>query len=417
MRLPKMVVLGNLLFLSIQSGVQSLCAQWVRVSLSVLGLAVAVSSVIVIVAVGAGAQLEVRKLVAQEGVNIIYVLSAARTVAGVTKAQQLGSSLSVQDAVDLRVSLPQLREVCWWRQDPSRVIHEHSNLLTRVMSISPGCHLVKGWRPEQGEEISSMHFEGAETVALIGDTVKRNLFGETNPVGMTVRVKSVPFRIIGVLETKGVAPGGQDQDDLVLIPYSTSKQKLLGPVKSQVEVIAVTTYDRNDLSQTAEEMKDMFRVRHRIGPGEPDDVVIRSQLEIEKVYEESIGILTQFLALIALIALIVGGIGIMNILLVSVTERTKEIGVRMAVGAKRGHIMVQFLIEAMTISLVGGCLGIVFGVLGARVMTVIAGWPTIISSDIVAAAFLFSLLVGLFFGLYPANKAARLNPIDALRYE
>jgi putative ABC transport system permease protein len=417
MRLPQMAVLGNMLVLSIRSGIQNLCAQWMRGSLSVLGLAVAVSSVIVVVALGAGAQLQIRKLVAQEGVNIIYVLSAARTIGGVTKTQQMGSTLSVQDAIDLQASLPQLREVCWWRQDPSRVIREHSNVLTKIMSISPGCHSVKGWRPEQGEEISSEHFDGGETVALIGDTVRRNLFGEIDPVGKTVRVKSVPFRIIGVLEAKGVAPGGYDQDDLVLIPYSTAKQKLLGALMSHVEVIAVATYDRNDLSHTAEEMKEMFRVRHRIGPGEPDDVVIRSQLEIEKIYEESNEVLTQFLAMIALTALVVGGIGIMNILLVSVTERTKEIGVRMAVGAKRRYILMQFLIEAMTISLVGGCLGIALGVVGARAMSVLVGWPTIISANTVAAAFVFSVSVGLFFGLYPANKAARLNPIDALRFE
>ena len=399
------------------NGVLHLRSQWVKIGTSVLGMAVAVASVIIIVSIGNGARQSVRDLVAGEGVNIIYVLTAARNVSGVRMLHEIKSSLTVEDAVDLKMSLSQLRDICWWRQDPSRTVYKHENLLARVLSISPGCQSVKGWWPERGREISQMDFDGAERVAVLGQTVKYNLFGEADPVGMVMRIKNVPFKVIGVLEGKGFAPGGYDQDDIVLIPYSTAKQKLLGPTMSSIEVIAAATYDREELSQAAEFMKNVFRTRHRIAPGQPDDFIIRTQLEIEKFYEETSETLTRFLAIIASISLLVGGIGIMNILLVSVTERTREIGVRMAVGAKRRHILMQFLIEAMTLSLVGGCVGILFGILGARLATVIAGWPTIISTDVIVVAFFFSLAVGLFFGLYPANKASRLNPIDALRYE
>jgi len=412
-----MTTVVHLLCLSTLKGVLSLRAQGLRAGASVLGLALAVASVMIIVSIGAGARQTVRDLVALEGVNIIYVLSAVRNVRGVRVVQQTRSSLTVEDALALKSSIPQLKDICWWRQDPSRVVAGPENLEARVLSVSPGCQSVKGWWPESGSEISQANFDAAESVAVLGQTVKQRLFGDLNPIGRMIRIRNVPFQVIGVLEWKGFAPGGYDQDDIVLIPYSTSKYKLLGATMSYVEVIAAATFHREELSAAAESMKELFRIRHQIQPGSPDDVLIRTQLEVEKFYEETSETMTMFLAIIASIALLVGGVGIMNVLLVSVTERTREIGVRMAVGATRRHILMQFLIEAMTLSLAGGCIGILFGVLGARMTTVLAGWPTIISGNTVAAAVVFSVAVGLFFGVYPANKASRLNPIDALRYE
>ena len=261
--------------------------------------------------------------------------------------------------------------------------------------------------------------EAAARVAVIGQTVVDNLFdrGE-EAVGAVIRIKGVPFRVIGVLAPKGQSAQGSDQDDVIFIPFSTAERKVFGTqFLGSVGAVFASTERLEDLGPAVEQIREVLRARHRLQPHQDDDFTIRTQVDIGKVQEGTSETLTVMLFAIASVSLLVGGIGIMNILLVSVTERTREIGVRMAVGAKRRHILMQFLIEAMTLSLVGGCIGIVCGILGARLTTVIAGWPTIISGQTVAAAFVFSVAVGLFFGLYPANKASRLNPIEALRYE
>jgi putative ABC transport system permease protein len=228
----------------------------------------------------------------------------------------------------------------------------------------------------------------------------------------------VPFRVIGVLSPKGQSAQGSDQDDVIFIPFTTAERKVFGtPFLGSVGAVFASTDRAEDLPEAVEQIREVIRARHRLQADRADDFTTRTQVDIGKVQEGTSETLTMMLFAIASVSLLVGGIGIMNILLVSVTERTREIGVRMAVGAKRRHIMMQFLIEAMTLSLLGGLLGIVLGIVGAELTTVIAGWPTIISSNVVVTAFFFSLAVGLFFGLYPANKASRLNPIEALRYE
>jgi putative ABC transport system permease protein len=261
--------------------------------------------------------------------------------------------------------------------------------------------------------------DNAARVAIVGQTVIENLFdpGE-EPVGAVIRIKNVPFHIIGVLSPKGQSPQGWDQDDVVMIPFNTAERKVFGTLfLGSVATVVASTERTEDLPAAVEQIREVMRSRHRLQAVQPDDFTIRTLVDIGKVQEGTSETLTVMLMVIASVSLLVGGIGIMNILLVSVTERTREIGVRMAVGARRLHILTQFLIEAMTLSLIGGCIGILFGILAARLTTVIAGWPTVISSDTVAIAFVFSVVVGLFFGLYPANKAARLNPIEALRYE
>jgi putative ABC transport system permease protein len=261
--------------------------------------------------------------------------------------------------------------------------------------------------------------DSAARVALIGQTVAENLFdpGE-EPVGAVIRIKSVPFRVIGVLSPKGQSAQGSDQDDVIFIPFSTAERKVFGTsFIGSVGAIFASTDRTDDLPEAVQQIRELIRARHRLQADQPDDFTVRTQVDIGKVQEGTSQTLTMMLFAIASVSLLVGGIGIMNILLVSVTERTKEIGVRMAVGAKRRHIVMQFLIEAMTLSLVGGIVGILLGIIGAKLTTVVAGWPTIISFNVVTTAFFFSLVVGLFFGLYPANKAARLNPIEALRYE
>lgn len=392
-------------------------ASKLRTGTSLLGIAIAVASLVLMVSIGDGAREQVRELVAAEGVNIVYVLSGLRPVGGVRTAQDSATTLTVQDARDLKSEVPLLREICWWRQDPSLVIHDRDNWFSRILAISPGCQSVKGWLPETGRAITQEDFDRAENVAVLGQTVVRNTFQGEEPIGSTIRIRNIPFKVIGVLEEKGYAPGGYDQDDLVLVPYETARIKMLGAARSSVEIIAAATYDREELPQAAQLMRDLLRFRHRLNGEAADDFRIRTQLEVEKLYQGTNDTLTAFLAIVAMISLIVGGVGIMNLLLGSVVSRTREIGVCLAVGAKRHHILVEFLIEAMMLSLLGGTMGILLGIVGARLATLIAGWPTIISGDIVVMAFFFSLMVGLFFGLYPANKAARLNPIEALRYE
>ncbi|MDD1762971.1 MAG: ABC transporter permease, partial [Methanothrix sp.] len=288
-----------------------------------------------------------------------------------------------------------------------------------INGVSPSYLTIRDWSFSSGGPFAQADLDSAARVALIGQTVAENLFepGE-EPVGAVIRIKNVPFRVIGVLSPKGQSAQGSDQDDVIFIPFTTAERKVFGtPFLGSVQAVFASTDQADDLPPAVEQIREVIRMRHRLQHEQADDFTIRTQVDIGKVQEGTGQTLTMMLFAIASVSLLVGGIGIMNILLVSVTERTREIGVRMAVGAKRRHIVMQFLIEAMTLSLLGGALGIVLGIVGAKLTTVIAGWPTIISSDVIAIAFFFSLVVGLFFGLYPANKAARLNPIDALRYE
>jgi putative ABC transport system permease protein len=288
-----------------------------------------------------------------------------------------------------------------------------------VNGISPSYLSIRDWSFVGGGPFTQLDMDTAARVALVGQTVVENLFdsGE-EPVGAVIRIKNVPFRVIGVLAPKGQSAQGSDQDDVIFIPFTTAERKVFGTLfLGSVGAVFASTERIEDLPSAVDQIREQLRLRHRLQPDQDDDFTIRTQVDIGKVQEGTSETLTVMLFAIASVSLLVGGIGIMNILLVSVTERTREIGVRMAVGAKRRHILIQFLIEAMTLSVVGGLIGIVLGVGGARLTTIIAGWPTIISGNTIAAAFFFSLAVGLFFGLYPANKAARLNPIEALRYE
>jgi len=288
-----------------------------------------------------------------------------------------------------------------------------------VNGISPSYLTIRDWSYTSGGPITQADLESAARVALVGQTVVENLYESwEEPVDSTIRIKNVPFRVIGVLAPKGQSAQGADQDDVVFIPFTTAERKVLGTqFLGSVGALFASTNRAEDLPEAVEAIREILRVRHRLQPEQPDDFTIRTQVDIGRVQEGASQTLTVMMFAVASISLLVGGIGIMNILLVSVTERTREIGVRMAVGAKRRHILVQFLIEAMTLSLLGGLLGIIFGIIGALATTAVAGWPTIITIQSIMVAFLFSLAVGLFFGLYPANKAARLNPIEALRYE
>jgi putative ABC transport system permease protein len=390
-----------------------------RAGLTMLGIVIGVGAVIAMVSIGEGAKRAVQAQIATMGTNVIVIFPGVTSASGVRGSQGSAMTLTVSDALDLKKRVPLLTDTGWAKRDVMQIVYGNRNWNGPINGISPSYLTIRDWSFTSGGPFTQTDLESAARVALIGQTIVGNLFepGE-EPVGAVIRIKNVPFRVIGVLAPKGQSAQGADQDDVIFIPFSTAERKVFGTsFIGSVGAMFGSTDQVEDLPMAAEQIREVLRSRHRIQTEKEDDFTIRTQVDIGKVQEGTSETLTMMLFAIASVSLLVGGIGIMNILLVSVTERTREIGVRMAVGAKRRHIMMQFLIEAMTLSLVGGLLGIVLGVAGAKLTTLIAGWPTIISGNVILLAFFFSLVVGLFFGLYPANKAARLNPIEALRYE
>ncbi|GIW54257.1 MAG: multidrug ABC transporter substrate-binding protein [Nitrospiraceae bacterium] len=390
-----------------------------RTGLTMLGIVIGIGAVVTMVSIGQGAQMSIQTSLAMEGTNLIWIWPGSTGMGGIRGGQGTKLTLTVEDAVELKRRIPLLRDTCYGRRDPSQVVYRQLNWRVAVIGTTPSCLSLRNWSFSSGGPITQADMDSAATVAVLGQTVVDYLFEPgADPVGAVIRIKNVPFRVVGVLARKGHAVAGHDQDDIIFIPFSTAQRKVhRAAFYNAVEGITAAAEQRDDIPEVVEQIRQVLRERHRLHPDQPDDFTIRTQLDVAAVYEGSGRTLTWLIFAVASFSLLVGGIGIMNMLLVSVTERTREIGVRMAVGAKRRHILVQFLIEAMTLGLVGGVVGILFGIAGARLATVVAGWPTIISAESVVVAFLFSLAVGLFFGLYPANKAARLNPIEALRYE
>lgn len=407
------------LLLTALTAVRILGRNRLRTGLTMLGIVIGVGAVIAMVSIGEGAKAAVAERVASMGTNVILILPGAVATGGVRGGQGGVVTLTTADAVELKKRVPLLRETGWARRDVMQIVHGNKNWNGTVNGISPSYLTIRGWSFTGGGPFTQQDLDTAARVAVLGQTAVDNLFepGE-EPVGAIIRINHVPFRVIGTLAPKGQSAQGMDQDDVIFIPFSTAERKVFGTFfLGSVGALFASTERPEDLAPAVAQIREVLRQRHRLQPDQDDDFFIRTQVDIGKVHEETSETLTIMLFSIASVSLLVGGIGIMNILLVSVTERTKEIGVRMAVGATRRHILIQFLVEAMTLSVLGGCLGILVGILGARATTIVAGWPTIISPETVIAAFVFSVAVGLFFGLYPANKAAWMNPIDALRFE
>jgi putative ABC transport system permease protein len=407
------------LWITMLTALRILARNRMRAGLTMLGIVIGVAAVIAMVSIGEGAKRAVQAQIATMGTNVIVIFPGVTSASGVRGSQGSAMTLTVSDALDLKKRIPLLADTGWAKRDVMQIVYGNRNWNGPINGISPSYLTIRDWSFTSGGPFTQTDLESAARVALIGQTIVGNLFepGE-EPVGAVIRIKNVPFHVIGVLAPKGQSAQGSDQDDVVFIPFSTAERKVFGTsFIGSVGAMFGSTDQVEDLPMAAEQIREVLRARHRIQTEQEDDFTIRTQVDIGKVQEGTSETLTMMLFAIASVSLLVGGIGIMNILLVSVTERTREIGVRMAVGAKRRHIVMQFLIEAMTLSLVGGVLGIALGITGAKLTTLIAGWPTIISGNVIVLAFFFSLVVGLFFGLYPANKAARLNPIEALRYE
>jgi putative ABC transport system permease protein len=390
-----------------------------RSFLTTLGIIIGVAAVIAMVAVGEGAKAQVEAAFAAMGSNLLIILPGTTTAGGAHGGFGSMPTITWDDLAAIRSEAPAVRYVAPMVRTAAPVLSEDQNWTTVVYGTTADYFQIRNWRVASGVGFSPSDLETGTKVALLGQTVVDQLFGAgVNPVGQTVRIKNIPFQVIGVLAKKGQSPMGQDYDDGVYVPqktYQTKIQGSLGKYVPGIVFIGASSFDATARAQ--KEITDILRDRHHIGPGQDDDFSIRNLTEMASAREEGANTMKTLLASIAAVSLLVGGIGIMNIMLVSVTERTREIGVRMAVGAKPRAIMAQFLMEALTLAVSGGFMGVLLGVFGGRLLSTYFHWPIMMRSDVIVISVVFSALVGIVFGLYPARKASLLDPIEALRFE
>ncbi|MFZ3208217.1 MAG: ABC transporter permease [Geobacteraceae bacterium] len=403
---------------SLLIAIRALRVNKMRALLTMLGIIIGIAAVIAMVAIGAGASRMISDQIASIGSNLLLVLPGSTTSGGLRTGSGGTPTLTYDDAKAIKSECPSVAEVAPTVRGSAQVVFGNQNWSTIVMGVTPEMLAVRDWPLVAGRNISQSDVEGATKNCLLGQTVAENLFGAADPIGKTIRIRKIPFTVIGMLEHKGQSPQGQDQDDVIYIPLRTAQRKLFGSqFPNTIGAMMIQAKDADVLKKAEEEVTALLNQRHRIGPARDVDFTIRNLSEILAVSEQSSKVMSLLLGAVASISLIVGGIGIMNIMLVSVTERTREIGIRMAIGAKKRDILLQFLTEAVLLTTMGGVIGIGVGVAGAMTVSKIMNWPTLISSQAIVIAFLFSAGVGVFFGFYPARKAASLNPIDALRYE
>jgi len=405
---------------SVRIAVRSLRVNKLRSALTMLGIIIGVSAVIAMVGVGAGAQARVAEQIQSLGSNLIIALSGSATAGGIRLGTGSQLTISEDDANAIAREIPSVQVAASSVRGSAQVVYGNLNWSTVIQGVTPVYFEARDWPVVDGRQISAEDVDGATKVALVGQTTALNLFGEAESVGQIIRIKKVPFTVIGMLDRKGQSSWGQDQDDVILIPISTAKKKVLGTSQANpraVGSISIKIRAGEDMAEAESQIRALLRQRHRLQPFQDDDFWLRNLSEVLQTQEESSKVMTYLLAAIASVSLLVGGIGIMNIMLVSVTERTREIGLRMAVGARRRHILLQFLIEAVTLSLIGGIVGIAFGLGGSRAISYFAEWRTLVAPGAIVLAFGFAAGIGIFFGFYPARKASRLDPIEALRYE
>jgi putative ABC transport system permease protein len=389
-----------------------------RSALTMLGIIIGVGAVITMLAVGTGASERISEQMSSMGSNLLIVLPGSSTSGGLRMGSGTQSTLTQDDAEAIARECSAVSDVAPSHNGAAQVVYGNQNWSTVVSGTTPGILPVRDWTLASGRVFTDQDVRNATKVCLLGQTVVDNLFGNADPLGQIIRIKKVPFTVIGVLAKKGQSVMGQDQDDTIFIPLTTAQKKIFGtPFVGMVRAIAVKAKSGDQLAAAEQQIGELLRQRHRISPRQEADFTIRNLTQMMQAAEQSTQVMALLLAAIASVSLLVGGIGIMNIMLVSVTERTREIGIRMSVGAKTWDIRLQFIIEALTLSLIGGVAGIILGVSGSKVLSALAGWSTVVSPLSVLLAFGFSGMVGLFFGFYPAYKASLLNPIDALRYE
>ncbi|MBP1607659.1 MAG: macB 1 [Acidobacteria bacterium] len=387
-----------------------------RTALTMLGMIIGVAAVIAMVALGKGAQSSIEAQIKSAGTNIINVMSGNFMAMGVRQGSGASNTLTVEDAMAIRQMIPSAQYVAPGVNTRNQVIAGNQNWQTRIEGTDVEFPLIRSWAVKYGAFFSTQDVTSATKVVVMGSVVATNLFGEdVDPTGQIVRIKNQPFKVIGVMTSKGSGTGFDDQDDKVYVPYTTAQKKLMGI--QHIQNITVSAASANEVKSTADAITELLRTRHKIMPGDSDDFMVRTLEEMAAMRTETTKTMTALLAGIAGVSLLVGGIGIMNIMLVSVTERTREIGLRMAIGARGSDVLMQFLVEAVVLSLFGGGIGIALGFAISWGVTEFLTWPTTISTDAVALAFGFSAMIGIFFGFYPATKAAKLDPIEALRFE
>jgi putative ABC transport system permease protein len=406
--------------LNLSIALQALKVNKLRSGLTMLGIIIGVAAVIVMIAVGSGAQARVKEQIAGLGSNLMILWAGSVTTAGVRGGTGTAQTLVEEDAWAVMREIAEVQVAAPTQRGSGQIIWGNANWLASIIGATPEYFEARDWGLVTGRLFEAGEMSGAGKVAIIGQTVARELFGDGDPLDQIIRVRGVPFTVIGLLERKGQSMMGQDQDDIVIIPLNTARNKIFGALQGRigrVSSIFIKTKDGADMKEAEDKVRELLRQRHRLTGNTPDDFSLRNLTEILQAQEAASKIMAILLAAVASISLLVGGIGIMNIMLVSVTERTREIGLRLAVGARGKDILSQFLVEAITLSTIGGLIGILLGGLGTWLVAELAAWPVQLSVLSIVLAVGFSAVIGIFFGYYPARKASSMQPIQALRYE
>ncbi len=394
---------------------RALARNKLRSSLTMLGIIIGVGAVIATVSIGQGAEFVIQEGIQSMGTNAVFIGAGSTRPGGTRVGFGQTKTLTMDDLRAIIREVPLIREAAPIVSNRAQVVYGNQNWNTSVQGTTPNYFSIRKWGVQAGSIFSDEEVDAAANVCIIGTTVARYLFADADPIGQTIRIRNLPFRVTGVLESKGQSAMGDDQDDRIFAPYTTVQRKISGI--TWVQYINASAVTREASEAAVPQIEALLRERHRIRQGDEDDFFVRTQSEVADIANQTSRVMTILLGSVAFVSLIVGGIGIMNIMLVSVTERTREIGVRMAVGATEGDVQRQFLVEAITLSMMGGLIGILAGTGGSAIINNILQWPTLVSVTAILAAALFSAGVGIFFGFYPARKAAQLDPIEALRYE
>jgi putative ABC transport system permease protein len=405
---------------SIRIALRALRINKLRSALTMLGIIIGVAAVITMIAVGAGAQNRIEEQIKGLGTNLIILLPGSTTSGGARMGAGSRNTLTEEDAYAIQRDIPAIQAAAPALRGAGQVVAANNNWSTIFYGVTNEYFEARNWVVASGKMFDPADLSGSAKVALLGETVARNLFGDADPIGQVIRIRKVPMVVIGTLERKGQSMMGQDQDDVILMPISTARNRVLGRGAGKLRTVgsvSIKVRDGENMAEAEAQIRELLRQRHRLQAGQDDDFTLRNLSEILATREESSRIMGLLLAAVASVSLLVGGIGIMNIMLVSVTERTREIGLRMAVGARGRDILTQFLVEAITLALIGGFLGIVLGFAASIAVSRFAGWPVELGVEPVVLAVGFAAGIGVFFGFYPARKASRLLPIEALRYE